>query len=175
MLVHRNQCTKSRIIPLCWFALHPPFGTIYYLNHLCWALNHQNTYKWPKGTFPFQSPPFWWFMPTQQKATHRSATSMQMRSRFVFDSNLAYLDHSLPPLGLFLQIKLNFLSLSQTHLLRHKERYSKSNWSKIKKTPPFSHNQTFFPQETNFWQKETLRVFWQIKTSNSTIFKILKW
>jgi hypothetical protein len=40
-------------------------------------------------------------MPTQQKATHRSATSMQMRSRFVFYSTLAYLDHSLPPLGLF--------------------------------------------------------------------------
>jgi hypothetical protein len=47
-------------------------------------------------------------MPTQQKATHRSATSMQMRTRFVFDSNLAYLDHSLPPLGLFLQIKIQF-------------------------------------------------------------------
>jgi hypothetical protein len=40
-------------------------------------------------------------------------------------------DHSLPPLGLFLQIKFNFLSLSQTHLLRHKEKHSK------RKTPPF--------------------------------------
>jgi hypothetical protein len=29
---------------------------------------------------------------------------------------LAYMDHSLPPLGLFLQIDLNFLTLSQTHL-----------------------------------------------------------
>jgi hypothetical protein len=66
-------------------------------------------------------------MPTQQKATKRSATSMQMRTRIIFDSNLAYLDHPLPPLGLFLQINFNFLSLSQTHLLRHKERYSKRN------------------------------------------------
>jgi hypothetical protein len=66
-------------------------------------------------------------MPTQHKATHRSATLMQIRTRIVFDSNLAYLDHSLPPLGLFLQTKLNFLSLSQTHLLRHKEIYSKRN------------------------------------------------
>jgi hypothetical protein len=41
-------------------------------------------------------------MPTQQKATHRSATSMQMRTKIVFDSNLAYLDHSLPTLGLVL-------------------------------------------------------------------------
>jgi hypothetical protein len=31
----------------------------------------------------------------------------------------------LPPLGLFLQFKLNFLSLSQTPSLRHKESYSK--------------------------------------------------
>jgi hypothetical protein len=30
----------------------------------------------------------------------------------------------LPPLGLFLQIKFIFLSLSQTHLFRYKERYS---------------------------------------------------
>jgi hypothetical protein len=66
-------------------------------------------------------------MPTQQKVTKRSATSMQMRTQIGFDSNLAYLDYSLPPLGLFLQIKLNFLSLSQTHLLRHKESCSNRN------------------------------------------------
>jgi hypothetical protein len=38
------------------------------------------------------------------------------KDQIVFDSNLAYLDHSLPPLGLFLQINFIFLSLSQTHL-----------------------------------------------------------
>jgi hypothetical protein len=38
-------------------------------------------------------------MPTQQKATKRSATSIQMRTQICFNSNLAYLDHSLPPLG----------------------------------------------------------------------------
>jgi hypothetical protein len=38
-------------------------------------------------------------MTTQQKTTIRSATSMQMRTQICFDSNLAYLDHSLPPLG----------------------------------------------------------------------------
>jgi hypothetical protein len=38
-------------------------------------------------------------MPTQQKATKRSATSIQMRTQICFDSNLAYMDHSLPPLG----------------------------------------------------------------------------
>jgi hypothetical protein len=50
-----------------------------------------------------------------------------MRTQNCFDSNLAYMDHSLPPLGLFLQINLNFLSLSQTRLLKHKERYFKLN------------------------------------------------
>jgi hypothetical protein len=33
------------------------------------------------GTFPFQSPPFWWFMPTHPKATKRSAISMQKRTK----------------------------------------------------------------------------------------------
>jgi hypothetical protein len=104
-------------------------------------------------------------MPTQHKATRTSAISMQMRTQNCFDSFLAYMDHSLPPLGLFLQIKLKFLSLSQTHLLRHEESRSKRNWFKISKTPPFSHNQHFSPQEANFWQKEPIRVFWQNKSS----------
>jgi hypothetical protein len=38
-------------------------------------------------------------MPTQQKATKRSATSIQMRTQNCFDSTLAYMDHSLPSLG----------------------------------------------------------------------------
>jgi hypothetical protein len=38
-------------------------------------------------------------MQTQQKTTKRSATSMQMRTQICFDSNLAYMDHPLPPLG----------------------------------------------------------------------------
>jgi hypothetical protein len=69
--------------------------------------------------------------------TKKQLKEVQYQWEFVFDSNLAYLDHSLPPLGLFLQIKLNFLSLSQIHLLRHRERYSKRNWSKIQKLPLF--------------------------------------
>jgi hypothetical protein len=52
---------------------------------------------------------------------------MQMKTQYSFDSYLAYMDHSLPPLGLFLQIKLKFLSLSQTHLLKHKESHYKRN------------------------------------------------
>jgi hypothetical protein len=40
---------------------------------------------------------------------------MQMRSRFVFDSNLAYLDHPLPPLGFVFANQLQFpISKSNT-------------------------------------------------------------
>jgi hypothetical protein len=61
-------------------------------------------------------------MSTHQEATTRSATSMQLRTKKYPLQDLTYLDHSLPPLGLFLQIKFIFLSLNQTHLFGHKER-----------------------------------------------------
>jgi hypothetical protein len=76
-------------------------------------------------------------MPTQHKASRTRAKSLQLRTQDCFDSNLSYMDHSLPPLGLFLQIKLNFLSLSQTHMLKHKERYFTRNGSRIQKLPLF--------------------------------------
>jgi hypothetical protein len=63
-------------------------------------------------------------MPTHPKAMRKYAPLVQIEDQVVFNSNLAYLDHSLPPLVLFLQIKIIFLSLSQTHMFRHKERYS---------------------------------------------------
>jgi hypothetical protein len=43
------------------------------------------------------------------------------------------------------EIKLIFLSLSQTHLFRHKERYSNGKIDQEPQTPPFSHNPTFSP------------------------------
>jgi hypothetical protein len=89
-------------------------------------------------------------MPTQHKATRTSAKSLQLKTQICFGSILAYMDHPLPPLGLFLQIQLKSLSLSQTHMLKHKESHSKRDRSKISKTPPISHNQHFSPQEANF-------------------------
>jgi hypothetical protein len=90
-----------------------------------------------QGHISLSISPFWWFMPTQHKASRTSAKSLQIRTQNCFDSYLTYMDHSLPPLGLFLKIKLNFLSLSQTHLLKHKERYFMRTWSRIKKLPLF--------------------------------------
>jgi hypothetical protein len=71
------------------------------------------------------------------KGNAKHATLIQIEDQIVFDSYLAYLDHSLPPLGLFLQMKFIFLSLSQTHLFGHKERYSKGEIEHDPKTPPF--------------------------------------
>ena len=98
-------------------------------------------------------------MPTQYKASRTSTKSNQIRTQYCFDSILTYMDHPLPPLGLFLEIKLKPLSLSQTHMLRHKESHSKRNWFKISKTPPFSHNQYFSPQEANFRQERQQKSF----------------
>jgi hypothetical protein len=71
------------------------------------------------------------------KSNTKRATSIQFEDPIVFYSNLAYLDHSLPPLGLFLQIKFFFLSLGQTHLFGQKERYSTRKNDQVPKTPPF--------------------------------------
>ena len=85
------------------------------------------------------------------------------------------MDHPLPPLGLFLQIKLKSLSLSQTHMLKHKESHSKRDWSKISKTPP---KLPLFPiinisphKKPTFDKRDTKRVLTNQKLY-STIFKI---
>jgi hypothetical protein len=79
-----------------------------------------------------------------------------IEDQIVFAQDLTYLDHSLPPPGLFLQIKFIFLSLSQTHLFGQIERYSKRRIDQVPKTPPFSHNQNSPPQETKFCNKSIL-------------------
>jgi hypothetical protein len=84
-------------------------------------------------------------MPTHQKATKEVQHQMQLKTKLFSLMSLAYLDHSLPPLGLFLQIKFFFLSLSQTHLFGQIKRYSKRKNDQVPKTPPFSHNQNSPP------------------------------
>jgi hypothetical protein len=90
------------------------------------------------------------------KSNKRSAISNQIEDQIVFAYDLAYLDHFLPPLGLFLQIKFFFLSLSQTHLFGHIKSYSKSKNDQVPKTPPFSHNQNSPPQETKIFNRSIL-------------------
>jgi hypothetical protein len=117
---------------------------------MCWTLNHQNIVEMAQGHISLSISPFLVIYANTSKSNAKHATSIQIEYQIVFDSNLAYLDHSLPPLGLLSQINFIFLSLSQTHLSRHKERYSKSENDQDPKTPPFPHNYKISPQETKF-------------------------
>jgi hypothetical protein len=109
-----------------------------------------------QGHISLSISPFLVIYANTSKSNAKHATLIQIEDQIVFDSNLAYLDHSLPPLGLFLQINLIFLSLSQTHLFSHKERYSKGKIDQVPKTPPFSHNHRISPHEAKFCNKSIL-------------------
>jgi hypothetical protein len=91
---------------------------------MCWTINHQNIIEIAQRHIFLSISPFLVIYANTFKSNAKYATLIQIEDQIVFDSNLAYLDHSLPPLGLFLQIKFIFLSLSQTHLFGHKEIYS---------------------------------------------------
>jgi hypothetical protein len=109
----------------------------------------------PKGTFPFNITLFGdlcQHIKKQQKKCNINAIEDQI----VFAYDLAYLDHSLSPLGLFLQIKFFFLSLSQTHLFGQIERYPKSEIDQVPKTPPFPIIKILPHKRPNF----AIRVFW---------------
>jgi hypothetical protein len=113
---------------------------------MCWASNHQNTYRnGPRAHFPFNLPLFG-DLCQHIKKQPKGCNINAIEDQIIFAYDLAYLDHALPPLGLFLQIKFFFLSLCQTHLFVQIERYSKRNFDQVpKKTPPFSHNQNSPP------------------------------
>jgi hypothetical protein len=104
---------------------------------MCWALNHQNTLEMAQGHISLSISPFLVIYANTSKSNQKKCNINAKENKLVFDSNLAYLDHTLPPLGLFLQIKFIFLSLSQTHLFRHKERCSKSEIDQRFKNSPF--------------------------------------
>ena len=68
-------------------------------------------------------------------------------------------------LVLFLQIKLNSLSLSQTHLLRHKESLFKDKLiQRFQKLPLFPIIKYSPHKRPTFDNKRQQRVFWQTKT-----------
>jgi hypothetical protein len=104
---------------------------------MCWASHHQNICRYcPRAQFPFNLPLFGdlcQHIKKQQKKCNINAIEDQI----IFAYDLAYLDRSLPPLGLFLQIKFIFLSLSQTRLFGHIERYSKSKIDQVPENSPF--------------------------------------
>jgi hypothetical protein len=70
------------------------------------------------------------------KSNQKKCNINAIEDQISFANDLAYWDHFLPPLGLFLQIKLFFLSLGQTHLFGQIKRYSKRKIDQVPKTPP---------------------------------------
>jgi hypothetical protein len=89
------------------------------------------------------------------KSNQKKCNINAIEYQIVFDYNLAYLDHSLPPLGLFLQIKFIFLSLSQTRLFGHKENIPRKI-DQVPKTPLFPIIKILPHKRPNF----AIRVFW---------------
>jgi hypothetical protein len=94
-------------------------------------------------------------MPTHQKAT-KKCNIKPIEDQIVLAYDLAYLDRALPPLGLFLKIKIICLSLSQTRLFGHIERYFKSKIDSSARKLPLFHNQNSLSQETEFCNKSIL-------------------
>jgi hypothetical protein len=78
---------------------------------MCWTLNHQNIIEISQRHISLSISPFLVIYANTFKSNAKHATLIQIEDQIVFDSNLAYLDNSLPPLGLFLQIKFIFLLL----------------------------------------------------------------
>jgi hypothetical protein len=89
---------------------------------MCWTLNHQNIIEMAQGHISLSISPFLVIYANTSKSNQNKCNVNANEDQIVFDFNLAYLDHSLPALGLFLQVKFIFLSLIQTHLFGHKER-----------------------------------------------------
>jgi hypothetical protein len=68
------------------------------------------------------------------------------------------MDHPLPPLSLFLQIKLKSLSLSQTHTLKHKEVIPKEIDQRFQKLPLFPIINTSPHKKPTFDERDNARV-----------------
>jgi hypothetical protein len=93
-------------------CISPIFGTNEHLENMCWALNHQNTLEMAQGHISLSISPFLVIYANTSKSNQEKCNINTKENQIVFYANLAYLDHTLPPLGLFLQIKVIFLSLS---------------------------------------------------------------
>jgi hypothetical protein len=89
---------------------------------MCWALNHQNIIEIAQGHISLSISPFLVIYANTSKSNQNKCNINANEDQIIFAQDLTYLDHSLPPLGLFLQVKFIFLSLSQTRLFGHKER-----------------------------------------------------
>jgi hypothetical protein len=90
-----------------------------------------------QGHISLSISPFLVIYANTSKSNQKKCNINVIEDQIVFAQDLTYLDYSLPPLGLFLQIKFIFLSLNQTHLFGHIKSYSKSKIDQVPKLPLF--------------------------------------
>jgi hypothetical protein len=69
---------------------------------MCWTLNHQNIIEMAQEHISLSISPFLVIYGNTSKSNKNKYNIDANEDQIVFDYNLAYLDHSLPPLGLFL-------------------------------------------------------------------------
>jgi hypothetical protein len=68
---------------------------------MCWALNHQNIIEIAQGHISLSISPFLVIYANTSKSNKNKCNIDANEGQILFVYNLAYLDHSLPPLGLF--------------------------------------------------------------------------
>jgi hypothetical protein len=90
------------------------------------------------------------------KSNQKKCNINAIEDQIVFDYNLAYLDRSLPPLGLFLQIKFIFLSLVKHACLGIKRDNPRVKLIMCQKLPLFPIIKILPHKRPNF----AIRVFW---------------
>jgi hypothetical protein len=84
---------------------------------MCWALNHQNTLEMAHGHISLSISPFLVIYANTSKSNKKKCNINAKENQIVFYSNLAYLDHTLPPLGLFVFTNQIYFPISTTNSL----------------------------------------------------------
>jgi hypothetical protein len=84
---------------------------------MCRALNDQNIIEIAQGHISLSISPFLVIYANTSKGNQKKCNINAIENKIVFAQVLTYLDHSLPPLGLFLQIKFIFLSRKSNTLV----------------------------------------------------------
>jgi hypothetical protein len=134
-------------------------------------------WEWPKGTFPFQSPPFLVIYANTLKNNlfqtniSRRTQKCKLKTNKIF-KEFGIFGSLLPPLGLFSQNKFFFLFLRPTHLFWQIERSFKSKFDQMPKLPLFPIIEILPHKRTIFANK---RVLTKHRKFNSPIFEIHKW
>ena len=123
---------------------------------MCWASNHQNTYRnCPWAHFPFNLPLF------GDSCQHMKKQEKEVQHQCKWRPNSLYLRFGIfgslfaTTWFVFANQILFPISKSNTFVWANREIFQEKNWSSAKNSP-FSYNQNSPPQETKFCNKSIL-------------------